>query len=432
MLHLPLSQPLMPPILIKQLQPIWLLNTLSNQHHNHLNHLNHHKLKHHKLKHQPQPQPIHLRSFHHNPWLLFTRLFQLPIQPLLSLPLPLPLFTITLILDHIHILMVQPQLHLHQRFHLPHRPHRLVLLSLPHPLPTMRQPPRPLLIMSNPPSSPCWLSPSNANFNTGWMSRLHSRVPVGRHCWYCWYCTWWECIICKDFTSSPMHWAFICSICWLGFCLHWKIWKRSDPYCLLHRMEMRTSPLNDVCQSLNSGWWIHEFKFEFEFEFEFELQCNQSVAIGLLQISLRCWFEVKWNQQTCSVFWNSFVSTCTMNVQLRLSFAKAVLLAMTATFFQAFDVPVFWPILLIYFIVLFVLSMKARVEHMIKHRYFPCDFRKKKYRSGASSGVAALPKKWVARWMLNVECWMLNVEWYLCLPCLCSIAAFTSCQDLIF
>jgi hypothetical protein len=34
------------------------------------------------------------------------------------------------------------------------------------------------------------------------------------------------------------------------------------------------------------------------------------------------------------------------------------------TFFQAFNVPVFWPILLMYFIILFVLTMKRQITHM--------------------------------------------------------------------
>lgn len=38
------------------------------------------------------------------------------------------------------------------------------------------------------------------------------------------------------------------------------------------------------------------------------------------------------------------------------------------TFFSIFDVPVFWPILLIYFIILFVLTMKRQIKHMIQHK----------------------------------------------------------------
>ena len=41
------------------------------------------------------------------------------------------------------------------------------------------------------------------------------------------------------------------------------------------------------------------------------------------------------------------------------------------TFFTAFDVPVFWPILLLYWLFLFILTMKRQVLHMIKYKYVP-------------------------------------------------------------
>ena len=53
---------------------------------------------------------------------------------------------------------------------------------------------------------------------------------------------------------------------------------------------------------------------------------------------------------------------------LRYSYVKAFLTAGTMTFFSMFDIPVFWPILLLYFITLFVLTMKRQIKHMIKYR----------------------------------------------------------------
>eukprot|EP01084_Bolivina_argentea_P289863 497819_1 len=62
------------------------------------------------------------------------------------------------------------------------------------------------------------------------------------------------------------------------------------------------------------------------------------------------------------------------------SATKAVLISMFLTLFSLFDIPVFWPILLLYFIVLFTITMKRQIEHMVKHSYIPCDcFKKKKY-----------------------------------------------------
>ena len=59
---------------------------------------------------------------------------------------------------------------------------------------------------------------------------------------------------------------------------------------------------------------------------------------------------------------------------------KATLLSLTLTLFSIFDIPVFWPILLLYFIVLLTITMKRQIEHMVKYSYIPCDcFKKKKY-----------------------------------------------------
>ncbi|CAA2999447.1 RER1A-like [Olea europaea subsp. europaea] len=58
---------------------------------------------------------------------------------------------------------------------------------------------------------------------------------------------------------------------------------------------------------------------------------------------------------------------------------KALCVAFFMTFFSVFDVPVFWPILLCYWIVLFVLTMKRQIMHMIKYRYIPLNVGKQKY-----------------------------------------------------
>uniref|UniRef100_A0A0K0EFQ9 Protein RER1 n=1 Tax=Strongyloides stercoralis TaxID=6248 RepID=A0A0K0EFQ9_STRER len=53
------------------------------------------------------------------------------------------------------------------------------------------------------------------------------------------------------------------------------------------------------------------------------------------------------------------------------SFMKSTLLAIGCTFFEAFDIPVFWPILVIYFIMLTCITMKRQIMHMIRYRYIP-------------------------------------------------------------
>ena len=55
------------------------------------------------------------------------------------------------------------------------------------------------------------------------------------------------------------------------------------------------------------------------------------------------------------------------------------LLAIPMTFFKAFDIPVFWPLLLVYFILIFGLVMRRQIQHMIKYHYLPWDAGKMKY-----------------------------------------------------
>lgn len=62
--------------------------------------------------------------------------------------------------------------------------------------------------------------------------------------------------------------------------------------------------------------------------------------------------------------------------------------ALGATLFSVFDIPVFWPILLLYFIALFAFTMRRQIEHMIEHHYIPFDFGKKRFGSGAA-GIAS-------------------------------------------
>ncbi|XP_074590399.1 protein RER1A-like [Curcuma longa] len=74
------------------------------------------------------------------------------------------------------------------------------------------------------------------------------------------------------------------------------------------------------------------------------------------------------------------------------SITKAFCVAFVLTFFSVFDVPVFWPILLFYWLVLFTVTMKRQILHMIKYKYVPFTFGKQRYTSKkpASSDDAGL------------------------------------------
>lgn len=60
-----------------------------------------------------------------------------------------------------------------------------------------------------------------------------------------------------------------------------------------------------------------------------------------------------------------------------LSATQAVVISLFCTTSSAFDIPVFWPILLMYFCILFTITMRRQIKHMIKHRYVPFDLGRK-------------------------------------------------------
>lgn len=71
-----------------------------------------------------------------------------------------------------------------------------------------------------------------------------------------------------------------------------------------------------------------------------------------------------------------------------LSCFKGAGTALIMTFFSIFDVPVFWPILVIYFCILFFMTMRRQIAHMYKHKYIPLSFGKSKYsNAGVEQGM---------------------------------------------
>ncbi|XP_073021273.1 protein RER1A-like [Primulina eburnea] len=77
------------------------------------------------------------------------------------------------------------------------------------------------------------------------------------------------------------------------------------------------------------------------------------------------------------------------------SLTKAFCFVFVLTFFSAFDVPVFWPILLFYWLILFVSTMKRQIMHMIKYKYVPFTFGKRRYygKKAASSAEETITSR---------------------------------------
>uniref|UniRef100_A0A7S1TKE0 Protein RER1 n=1 Tax=Compsopogon caeruleus TaxID=31354 RepID=A0A7S1TKE0_9RHOD len=57
---------------------------------------------------------------------------------------------------------------------------------------------------------------------------------------------------------------------------------------------------------------------------------------------------------------------------------RASLLALTCTFVPVLDIPVYWPVLLFYFIILFVATMRRQLQDMKRFKYVPWDLGKKR------------------------------------------------------
>ena len=49
------------------------------------------------------------------------------------------------------------------------------------------------------------------------------------------------------------------------------------------------------------------------------------------------------------------------------------------TFFEFFEFPIYWPLLVCYFVFMTTFLCRYKIEHMIKYKYIPFDFGKKKY-----------------------------------------------------
>jgi hypothetical protein len=64
--------------------------------------------------------------------------------------------------------------------------------------------------------------------------------------------------------------------------------------------------------------------------------------------------------------------------------SRAFLCGLVMTLVPMFDVPVFWPVLLVYWIILVFVTMRRQVRHMIKHKYIPFDLNRKKVRHTSS------------------------------------------------
>ncbi|EGU85764.1 hypothetical protein FOXB_03612 [Fusarium oxysporum f. sp. conglutinans Fo5176] len=63
---------------------------------------------------------------------------------------------------------------------------------------------------------------------------------------------------------------------------------------------------------------------------------------------------------------------------------RAIIISFFCSWFEIFNVPVFWPVLVMYWFILFFLTMRKQIQHMIKYRYVPFTVGKKNYAKNSS------------------------------------------------
>jgi len=68
---------------------------------------------------------------------------------------------------------------------------------------------------------------------------------------------------------------------------------------------------------------------------------------------------------------------------------KALVISLILSLFSIFDIPVFWPVLVIYFFTLFFLTMRQRISHMIRYKYLPFTHGKVRYQGKPEGPTAA-------------------------------------------
>ncbi|EEA20967.1 retention in endoplasmic reticulum protein 1 [Talaromyces marneffei ATCC 18224] len=61
------------------------------------------------------------------------------------------------------------------------------------------------------------------------------------------------------------------------------------------------------------------------------------------------------------------------------SATRAIAISFVCSWFKVFDIPVFWPVLVMYWLILFFLTMRRQIQHMIKYRYIPFNIGKTRY-----------------------------------------------------
>lgn len=79
----------------------------------------------------------------------------------------------------------------------------------------------------------------------------------------------------------------------------------------------------------------------------------------------------------------------------------AVTASLASTLFSFLDIPVFWPILVLYFVVLMGMTLRKQIAHMWEHGYVPVDIGKPQH--GAAGGFVGTARNCCAGVVKRVQ-----------------------------
>ena len=57
----------------------------------------------------------------------------------------------------------------------------------------------------------------------------------------------------------------------------------------------------------------------------------------------------------------------------------AFIISILLSYLEFLNIPVFWPLLILYFLMVVIVTFKTKIAHMIRYRYIPIDIGKRTY-----------------------------------------------------
>uniref|UniRef100_A0A7S1PEA5 Protein RER1 n=1 Tax=Percolomonas cosmopolitus TaxID=63605 RepID=A0A7S1PEA5_9EUKA len=161
----------------------------------------------------------------------------------------------------------------------------------------------------------------------------------------------------------------------------------------LHRLQMRYQSFLDKLNGKRTGRWLFTLVLTFIFFFRvfyFQGWYIITYSLGIYVLNLFILYltpNVDPDEDQNAMAASSATDSGSFRVFVRrlpefkfwYYLTRALLISTLLTLFRIFDIPVFWPILLMYFIVLFVFTMRKQIMHMYKHNYLPWTVNKPTY-----------------------------------------------------